>query len=300
MNTPVLIVGAGPVGLTLACELTRYQVPVRIVDKAPQRTDKSKAIVLWSRTLELLDRGDQGVRAFRRGGLQGRRRQYRRAGRPRDRPRQNGFGGEPVSIRADAAAIRHRAPARGKASAPGRLGRAQHGGHGAHDRGRRRARRRFVARTAAKRRVHADWLAGCDGAHSIVRHTLAAPFSGETMGSDWILARRPYEGISVSRYRGRRLLGARGRASDLPDLAGALSHHRQCPAERRRPSSRSDARRGSGDRRAAGAEGRAACSIRSGCRASESIRARSQAIAQGAPSLPGTRRMFIAQPAARA
>jgi 2-polyprenyl-6-methoxyphenol hydroxylase-like FAD-dependent oxidoreductase len=36
--------------------------------------------------------------------------------------------------------------------------------------------------------VHADWLAGCDGAHSIVRHTLAAPFSGETMGSDWILA----------------------------------------------------------------------------------------------------------------
>ena len=34
MNTTVLIVGAGPVGLTLACELTRYRVPVRIVDKA--------------------------------------------------------------------------------------------------------------------------------------------------------------------------------------------------------------------------------------------------------------------------
>ena len=57
MNTTVLIVGAGPVGLTLACELTRYRVSVRIVDKAPQRTDKSKAIVIWSRTLELLDRG---------------------------------------------------------------------------------------------------------------------------------------------------------------------------------------------------------------------------------------------------
>ena len=56
MNPSVLIVGAGPVGLTLACELTRYRVPVRIVDMAPQRADKSKAIVLWSRTLELLDR----------------------------------------------------------------------------------------------------------------------------------------------------------------------------------------------------------------------------------------------------
>jgi 2-polyprenyl-6-methoxyphenol hydroxylase-like FAD-dependent oxidoreductase len=37
MNTSVLIVGAGPVGLTLACELTRYRIPVRIVDKAAQR-----------------------------------------------------------------------------------------------------------------------------------------------------------------------------------------------------------------------------------------------------------------------
>ena len=54
---PVLIVGAGPVGMTLASELARYGVPVRIVDKAAQRTDKSKALVVWSRTLELLDRG---------------------------------------------------------------------------------------------------------------------------------------------------------------------------------------------------------------------------------------------------
>jgi len=57
MTKPVLIVGAGPVGLTMATELARYRIPVRIVDQSPQRTDKSKALVLWSRTLELLDRG---------------------------------------------------------------------------------------------------------------------------------------------------------------------------------------------------------------------------------------------------
>ena len=54
-DKPVLIVGAGPVGLTAALELARHGVAVRIVDKAPARTDKSKALVLWSRSLELFD-----------------------------------------------------------------------------------------------------------------------------------------------------------------------------------------------------------------------------------------------------
>jgi 2-polyprenyl-6-methoxyphenol hydroxylase-like FAD-dependent oxidoreductase len=62
MNPQVLVIGAGPVGLTMAAELARYGVSVRIVDKAAQRTDKSKALVLWSRTLELLDRtGSSGA-----------------------------------------------------------------------------------------------------------------------------------------------------------------------------------------------------------------------------------------------
>jgi 2-polyprenyl-6-methoxyphenol hydroxylase-like FAD-dependent oxidoreductase len=36
--------------------------------------------------------------------------------------------------------------------------------------------------------VLTDWLLGCDGAHSVVRHGLGAPFTGETMNSDWMLA----------------------------------------------------------------------------------------------------------------
>ncbi len=56
MSTQVLIVGAGPVGMTAAAELARYGVPVRIVDHAARRTDKSRALVVWSRTLELRDR----------------------------------------------------------------------------------------------------------------------------------------------------------------------------------------------------------------------------------------------------
>src|SRR5277367_7031173 len=55
-KTDVLICGAGPVGLAMAAELTRYGLAVRIVEKNAQRTDKSKALVVWSRTLELLNR----------------------------------------------------------------------------------------------------------------------------------------------------------------------------------------------------------------------------------------------------
>lgn len=55
MRPQVLVVGAGPVGLTMAAELARYGVSLRIIDKAPQPTEKSRAVVVWSRTLEMLD-----------------------------------------------------------------------------------------------------------------------------------------------------------------------------------------------------------------------------------------------------
>ncbi len=51
----VLVVGAGPVGLTMGCELQRRGVDVRIIDAAPEPTDKSKAIGVHARTLEALD-----------------------------------------------------------------------------------------------------------------------------------------------------------------------------------------------------------------------------------------------------
>ena len=56
MSKPILIAGAGPVGLTLACELVRHGLEVRIVERNARATDKSKALVLWPRTLELLEK----------------------------------------------------------------------------------------------------------------------------------------------------------------------------------------------------------------------------------------------------
>jgi 2-polyprenyl-6-methoxyphenol hydroxylase-like FAD-dependent oxidoreductase len=51
----VLIVGAGPVGLTLANDLARRGVSFRIIDILPEATTHSRAHGLQSRTLEALD-----------------------------------------------------------------------------------------------------------------------------------------------------------------------------------------------------------------------------------------------------
>src|SRR3954469_16158316 len=53
-DVPVLIVGAGPTGLTAALELSRLGIGVRIVDRAPERSLTSRALGIQGRAIELL------------------------------------------------------------------------------------------------------------------------------------------------------------------------------------------------------------------------------------------------------
>jgi 2-polyprenyl-6-methoxyphenol hydroxylase-like FAD-dependent oxidoreductase len=57
MSDIVLIAGAGPVGLVMAAELRRYGIKVRVVEKEQKSAEQSRALFLWTRTLELLARG---------------------------------------------------------------------------------------------------------------------------------------------------------------------------------------------------------------------------------------------------
>jgi 2-polyprenyl-6-methoxyphenol hydroxylase-like FAD-dependent oxidoreductase len=56
MDTDVVVVGAGPVGLTLACELRRHGVDVRVLERHERRPEGSRATDLHARSLELWER----------------------------------------------------------------------------------------------------------------------------------------------------------------------------------------------------------------------------------------------------
>src|SRR5688572_23213023 len=55
MQTDVLIIGAGPTGLSLACQLIRHGVDFVIIDKNETTTPYSKAIGVQARTLEIYE-----------------------------------------------------------------------------------------------------------------------------------------------------------------------------------------------------------------------------------------------------
>jgi 2-polyprenyl-6-methoxyphenol hydroxylase-like FAD-dependent oxidoreductase len=186
MTNPVLIVGAGPVGLTMASELARFGIPVRIVDKAVQRTDKSKALVLWSRTLELLERGggttpfvDAGFKALGVNFVAG-------DGRLMGHVSMEGIQSPyPYALMLPQSDTERLLEERLTGLGVRVERQVEVLGFTQRDNGVEATLRHP---DGGSEKVATEWLIGCDGAHSVVRHTLGVEFAGETMPSDWLLA----------------------------------------------------------------------------------------------------------------
>src|SRR6267142_1136127 len=80
IKTDVIIIGAGPTGLALACQLTRYDVDFVIVDKTEGVTPYSKALGVHARTLEIYEQIDLAQKAVAQGTVAGRVRMLERGG----------------------------------------------------------------------------------------------------------------------------------------------------------------------------------------------------------------------------
>jgi 2-polyprenyl-6-methoxyphenol hydroxylase-like FAD-dependent oxidoreductase len=194
MSQNVLVVGAGPVGLTMAAELARYGVPVRIIDMAAGRTDKSKALVLWSRSLELIDRMGCGP-FFVDAGMKATASNIIAAGR------------QIAHIRLDTVETPHPYALMLPQSETERLLEQQLNNGGVQVERQVKLDRFTAERDRVTAVLHdangheetleSAWLIGCDGAHSIVRHGLGMQFEGETLPSSWILADVHLAGIQT-------------------------------------------------------------------------------------------------------
>jgi 2-polyprenyl-6-methoxyphenol hydroxylase-like FAD-dependent oxidoreductase len=194
MNTQVLIAGAGPVGLTMASELARYGVAVRIVEKAAQRTDKSKALVLWSRTLELLERAGcsdafvaaghkvvaaniiAGSKTIGHVTFDGVESPYPYAlmlpQSDTERLLEDHLAGLGVTVERQVELVTFADTEIGVTATLRHM-------------------------DGSEETLETAWLIGCDGAHSTVRHTLGLSFLGDTLQTDWILADLHLTGMSM-------------------------------------------------------------------------------------------------------
>jgi 2-polyprenyl-6-methoxyphenol hydroxylase-like FAD-dependent oxidoreductase len=176
MSRPqVLIVGAGPTGLVLALWLTHLGVRVRIVDKAAQAGATSRAVAVQARTLELYRQMglDEAV-------LEGGRRvaaanfwvRSRRVATALLGPIGQGLSPYPYLIMY--AQDEHERMLEARLAALGvRVER------GVEATGFTQTADGVTA-TVGGETCEADYIAGCDGAHSVVRKAVAGDFPGGT------------------------------------------------------------------------------------------------------------------------
>ncbi|PZG38132.1 oxygenase [Spongiactinospora gelatinilytica] len=181
MDTDVLVAGAGPVGLALACALLQHGVSVRVVDKAQGPATTSRANFVHARGSEVLDRLDalgglaeESLRAMTITTYAG------------DRPMARVRFGDP--------GLRTAAPpmvisqARVEASLRDRLARL--GGRPEWNAGLVAAEQDAsgVSATLADGRViRAGWLVGCDGTGSTVRGLAGIGFPGVKVSERFLL-----------------------------------------------------------------------------------------------------------------
>jgi 2-polyprenyl-6-methoxyphenol hydroxylase-like FAD-dependent oxidoreductase len=178
----VLVVGAGPTGLALACALLMQGVSVRVIDKAPHPATTSRANILHARGVEVLDRlgalGDlpeRSVSALRvRFHVDGRLLATLRFGDV-----ENG-GGRPALVAPQAeieAGLRRRlAELGGRIEWNTELSDATQDDDG------------VTAVLGDGRTVRAGWLVGSDGAHSNARKIAGIGFPGAPVAEKFILA----------------------------------------------------------------------------------------------------------------
>lgn len=192
-TTDVLVVGAGPAGMALSMELSIQGVQFRVVDKAPERSDKSRALGVHPRTLEVLNRYSDSIdellsKANRIAGnamwvggkcFAGFDNSFQAA---KNQIRDTQFPGLFVisQVNTEDYLMKHLEERGVAVERPVTVKSVKQDDHGVtvvlakHD--------------GSEEVVRCKYVVGCDGAHSVVRHAMSVEFEGDAYPQEFVLA----------------------------------------------------------------------------------------------------------------
>ncbi|MEV0703423.1 FAD-dependent monooxygenase [Saccharopolyspora sp. NPDC050389] len=179
-TTSALVVGAGPAGLALACGLRQHGVAVRVIDQAAGPASTSRANILHARGVEVLNRlralGDLPDRALHAIRMTFYLEEKPLAAVSFGRIEGNQLSALLVPQAEVEAVLRQRLTELGGTVEWGRelTGLAQ--------------RPDGVTATLRDGSLSADYVVGCDGAHSAVRKLSGIGFPGVPLVDQWLLA----------------------------------------------------------------------------------------------------------------
>lgn len=186
-NTQVLVVGAGPTGLAAAASLLQLGISVRVIDRDLARSDKSKALGVQAGTLECLERS-LGPSISKR---------MIAAGRPVHEAHIHFDEREPITINFKTIPSKYNYILILAQSETERILEEFLAANGLRverdtellslEQTETQVTSRVRRGNGEEETIASNFVMGCDGSHSAVRHLLDLPFEGGTYDGDFIL-----------------------------------------------------------------------------------------------------------------